>query len=154
MVRSLWHESTLPNLILVLCLSLSIGMPLLKSLGFLPTMPQLNYKISALGAGVGCARAASRQKMRSTGQDDTITYDHVSFAYQTTQPGPDGKPVVIEEMKFSMTFPLRQKLDRKQPLLVNLAPARVPLAKLLIHYYDPQKGSISIGGQKLMRYEP
>ena len=23
------------------------------------------------------------------------------------------------------------------------------LAKLLIHYYDPQKGSISIGGQKL-----
>ena len=40
--------SALPNLILVLCLSLSIGMPLLKSLGFLPTMPQLNYKISAL----------------------------------------------------------------------------------------------------------
>lgn len=28
--------SALPNLILVLCLSLSIGMPLLKSLGFLP----------------------------------------------------------------------------------------------------------------------
>ena len=23
------------------------------------------------------------------------------------------------------------------------------IAKLLIHYYDPQKGSISIGGQKL-----
>lgn len=40
--------SALPDLILVLCLSLSIGMPLLKSLGFLPTMPQLNYKISAL----------------------------------------------------------------------------------------------------------
>ena len=33
--------SALPDLILVLCLSLSIGMPLLKSLGFLPTMPQL-----------------------------------------------------------------------------------------------------------------
>ena len=27
-----------------------------------------------------------------------------------------------------MTFPLRQKLDRKQPLLVNLAPARVHYA--------------------------
>ena len=40
--------SALPDPILVLCLSLSIGMPLLKSLGFLPTMPQLNYKISAL----------------------------------------------------------------------------------------------------------
>ena len=31
--------STLPDLILVLCLSLSIGIPLLKSLSFLPTMP-------------------------------------------------------------------------------------------------------------------
>ena len=40
--------STLPDLILILCLSLSIGIPLLKSLGFLPTMPQLNYKITAL----------------------------------------------------------------------------------------------------------
>ena len=40
--------STLPDLILVLCLSLSIGIPLLKSLSFLPTMPQLNYKIAAL----------------------------------------------------------------------------------------------------------
>ncbi|MFQ7749817.1 MAG: hypothetical protein ACLRJV_22040 [Eubacteriales bacterium] len=31
------------------------------------------------------------------GKDDTITYDHVSFAYQTMQPGPDGKPTVMED---------------------------------------------------------
>lgn len=87
---------TLPNLILVLCLSLSIGMPLLKSLGFLPTMPQLNYKISALEQVLD-APELQQTEDAFHGKDDTITYDHVSFAYQTTQPGPDGKPVVIED---------------------------------------------------------
>lgn len=64
--------SALPDLILVLCLSLSIGMPLLKSLGFLPTMPQLNYKISAL------EQVLDAPELQQTddgfhGKDDTIT---------------------------------------------------------------------------------
>ena len=71
-------------------------MPLLKSLGFLPTMPQLNYKISALEQVLD-APALQQTEDAFHGKDDTITYDHVSFAYQTTQPGPDGKPVVIED---------------------------------------------------------
>ena len=82
--------SALPDLILVLCLSLSIGMPLLKSLGFLPTMPQLNYKISAL------EQVLDAPELQQTpdgfhGKDDTIVYDHVSFGYTKTQPGPDGR---------------------------------------------------------------
>ena len=88
--------SALPDLILVLCLSLSIGMPLLKSLGFLPTMPQLNYKISAL------EQVLDAPELQQTpdsfhGKDDTIVYDHVSFGYTKTQPGPDGKPMVVED---------------------------------------------------------
>ena len=77
--------STLPNLILVLCLSLSIGMPLLKSLGFLPTMPQLNYKISALEQVLD-APELQQTEDAFHGKDDTITYDLVSFAYQTHSP--------------------------------------------------------------------
>ena len=80
--------SALPDLILVLCLSLSIGMPLLKSLGFLPTMPQLNYKISAL------EQVLDAPELQQTpdsfhGKDDTIVYDHVSFGYtkDTARPG-------------------------------------------------------------------
>ena len=68
--------SALPNLILVLCLSLSIGMPLLKSLGFLPTMPQLNYKISALEQVLD-APELQQTNDRFHGIDDTVTYDHV-----------------------------------------------------------------------------
>ena len=139
--------STLPNLILVLCLSLSIGMPPLKSLGFLPTMPQLNYKISALEQVLD-APELQQTEGAFHGKDDTITYDHVSFAYQTTQPGPDGKPVVIEdEVLHDISF--TAKAGQKTALVGESGSGKSTLAKLLIHYYDPQKGSISIGGQKL-----
>ena len=139
--------STLPNLILVLCLSLSIGMPLLKSLGFLPTMPQLNYKISALEQVLD-APELQQTEGAFHGKDDTITYDHVSFAYQTTQPGPDGKPVVIEdEVLHDISF--TAKAGQKTALVGESGSGKSTLAKLLIHYYDSQKGSISIGGQKL-----
>lgn len=139
--------STLPNLILVLCLSLSIGMPLLKSLGFLPTMPQLNYKISALEQVLDAPELQQTEDVFN-GKDDTITYDHVSFAYQATQPGPDGKPVVtMDEVLHDISF--TAKAGQKTALVGESGSGKSTLAKLLIHYYDPQKGSISIGGQKL-----
>ena len=139
--------SALPDLILVLCLSLSIGMPLLKSLGFLPTMPQLNYKISAL------EQVLDAPELQQTpdsfhGKDDTIVYDHVSFGYTKTQPGPDGKPMVVEdEVLHDISF--TAKAGQKTTLVGESGSGKSTLAKLLIHYYDPQKGSISIGGQKL-----
>ena len=139
--------SALPNLILVLCLSLSIGMRLLKSLGFLPTMPQLIYKISALEQVLD-APELQQTNDRFHGIDDTITYDHVSFAYQTTQPSPDGKPAVVEdEVLHDISF--TAKAGQKTALVGESGSGKSTLAKLLIHYYDPQKGSISIGGQKL-----
>ena len=139
--------SALPDLILVLCLSLSIGMPLLKSLGFLPTMPQLNYKISALEQVLDAPELQQTDDVFH-GKDDTITYDHVSFAYQTMQPGPDGKPTVVEdEVLHDISF--TAKAGQKTALVGESGSGKSTLAKLLIHYYDPQKGSISIGGQKL-----
>ncbi len=126
---------------------LSIGMPLLKSLGFLPTMPQLNYKISAL------EQVLDAPELQQTpdsfhGKDDTIVYDHVSFGYTKTQPGPDGKPMVVEdEVLHDISF--TAKAGQKTALVGESGSGKSTLAKLLIHYYDPQKGSISIGGQKL-----
>ena len=122
-------------------------MPLLKSLGFLPTMPQLNYKISALEQVLD-APELQQTNDRFHGIDDTITYDHVSFAYQTTQPSPDGKPAVVEdEVLHDISF--TAKAGQKTALVGESGSGKSTLAKLLIHYYDPQKGSISIGGQKL-----
>uniref|UniRef100_UPI002613854D ABC transporter transmembrane domain-containing protein n=1 Tax=Sporosarcina sp. TaxID=49982 RepID=UPI002613854D len=85
--------STLPNLILVLCLSLSIGMPLLKSMGFLPTLPQLNYKISALEQVLD-SEPLQQTDAEFRGKDYTITYENVTFGYSQSKPDPDGQPIV------------------------------------------------------------
>lgn len=139
--------STLSDLILVLCLSLSIGIPLLKSLGFLPTMPQLNYKISALEQVL---ETAPLQETTDDfhGKDHSIRFDHVSFGYSKTQMGPDGQPAVtIDEVIHDVSF--TAKAGQKTALVGESGSGKSTLAKLLIHYYDPQKGAVSIGGQKL-----
>ena len=40
--------STLPDFALVLCMSFGVGAPLLRALGFMSTLPQINYTITAL----------------------------------------------------------------------------------------------------------
>ncbi len=139
--------STLPDLILILCLSLSIGIPLLKSLGFLPTMPQLNYKISALEQVLETAPLKQTDDAFH-GKNLDICFDHISFGYEKTQPEPDGNPVVtMDEVITDVSFTV--KAGQKTALVGESGSGKSTLAKLLIHYYDPQKGSISIGGQKL-----
>lgn len=139
--------STLPDLILILCLSLSIGMPLLKSLGFLPTMPQLNYKISALEQVLETAPLKQTEDAFH-GRNLDICFDHITFGYEKAQPGPDGKPMVtMDEVISDVSFTV--KAGQKTALVGESGSGKSTLAKLLIHYYDPQQGSISIGGQKI-----
>lgn len=139
--------SSLPDLILVLCLSLSIGIPLLKSLGFLPTMPQLNYKIAALEQVLETA-PLQQTKADFHGKNHDICFDHVTFGYEKTQPEPDGKPMVtMDEVIHDVSFTARA--GQKTALVGESGSGKSTLAKLLIHYYDPQQGSISIGGQKI-----
>lgn len=139
--------SSLPDLILVLCLSLSIGMPLLKSMGFLPAMPQLNCKISALEQVLDSAPLQQTED-DFVGGDHTISYRNVTFGYSQSKPGLDGQPIetvnnVINNVSFIA------KAGQKVALVGESGSGKSTLAKLLIHYYDPQQGSISIGGQKI-----
>ena len=139
--------STLPDLILVLCLSLSIGIPLLKSLSFLPTMPQLNYKIAALEQVLETAPLQQTDAVFH-GKNYDICFDHITFGYENSQPGPDGQPMVtMDEVIHDISF--TAKAGQKTALVGESGSGKSTLAKLLIHYYDPQQGSISIGGQKI-----
>lgn len=139
--------STLPDLILVLCLSLSIGIPLLKSLSFLPTMPQLNYKIAALEQVLETAPLQQTDAVFH-GKNYDICFDHITFGYEKSQPGPDGQPMVtMDEVIHDIS--LTAKAGQKTALVGESGSGKSTLAKLLIHYYDPQQGSISIGGQKI-----
>lgn len=139
--------STLPDLILVLCLSLSIGIPLLKSLSFFPTMPQLNYKIAALEQVLETAPLQQTDAVFH-GKNYDICFDHITFGYEKSQPGPDGQPMVtMDEVIHDISF--TAKAGQKTALVGESGSGKSTLAKLLIHYYDPQQGSISIGGQKI-----
>lgn len=139
--------STLPDLILVLCLSLSIGIPLLKSLSFLPTMPQLNYKIAALEQVLETAPLQQTDAVFH-GKNYDICFDHITFGYEKSQPGLDGQPMVtMDEVIHDISF--TAKAGQKTALVGESGSGKSTLAKLLIHYYDPQQGSISIGGQKI-----
>lgn len=139
--------STLPDFILVLCLCLSIGMPLLKSLGFLPTIPQVNYKIAALEQVLD-AKALAQTEDCFHGKDSSVTFEDVSFGYSAPASGGDGKPAagtknVISHVSFTA------KAGQKTALVGESGSGKSTIAKLLVHYYDPLQGSISIGGQRL-----
>lgn len=126
--------SSLPDLILILCLSLSIGIPLLKAIGFLPTLPQLNYKISSL------EKLLSEEPLKQTidefhGKNHSIVFNEISFAYE--------EQTVIN--KLSLTV----KEGQMTALVGESGSGKSTLAKLLVHYYDVNQGTITIGGQNI-----
>ena len=139
--------STLADLILTLCLALSIGTPLLKSLSFLPTLPQLNYKIAALEQVLE-AEPLAQTEDEFHGADDSVRFAHVSFAYYKTAPGPDGQPQAVSEPVLQdISFTARA--EEKTALVGESGSGKSTLAKLLVHYYDVVDGAIIIGGQDL-----
>ena len=139
--------STLADLILTLCLALSIGTPLLKSLSFLPTLPQLNYKIAALEQVLEAAPLAQTED-DFHGADDSVRFAHVSFAYYKTVPGPDGQPQMVSEPVLQdISFTART--GEKTALVGESGSGKSTLAMLLVHYYDVADGAITIGGQDL-----
>ena len=139
--------STLADLILTLCLALSIGTPLLKSLSFLPTLPQLNYKIAALEQVLEAVPLAQTED-DFHGADDSVRFAHVSFAYYKTVPGPDGQPQAVSEPVLQdISFTAR--VEEKTALVGESGSGKSTLAKLLVHYYDVADGAIIIGGQDL-----
>lgn len=139
--------STLADLILTLCLALSIGTPLLKSLSFLPTLPQLNYKIAALEQVLEAVPLAQTED-DFHGADDSVRFAHVSFAYYKTVPGPDGQPQTVSEaVLHDVSFTAHA--GEKTALVGESGSGKSTLAKLLVHYYDVADGAITIGGQDL-----
>lgn len=126
--------STLPDLILVLCLSFSVGVPMLKAMGFLPQFPQLDYKLQKLEQVLD-AEPLQQTQDKFNGTDHTIVFKNVKFAY-------DDKPVLQD-------INLVLKENEVTALVGESGSGKSTLAKLLVHYYDTTKGSISIGGQEI-----
>ena len=126
--------STLPDLALVLCMSFGVGAPLLRSLSFMSTMPQLKYKIDALEHLMD-APALQQTDASFSGADYGISFENVRFAYQEKE--------VLHGISFQAAP------GSLTALVGESGSGKSTLAKLLVHYYDVTGGAIRIGGQSL-----
>lgn len=126
--------SSLPDFALVLCMSFGVGAPLLRALGFMSTLPQIHYKITALEDLMGAPELRQADAPFS-GKDHSVTFSGVRFAYKDTEVL-HGIDLTVPEGSLTA-------------LVGESGSGKSTLAKLLIHYYDVNEGSVSVGGQDI-----
>lgn len=132
--------STLPNLVLVLCMSFGIGGSLLRALSFMSTLPQINYKIESLEKLMS-SPALEQTDSAFKGKDHNILFENVHFAYQE------------DEVLHGINLQVSE--GSLTALVGESGSGKSTLAKLLVHYYDITGGAVKIGGQDIrqMRIE-
>lgn len=126
--------SSLADLVLVLCMSFGIGAPLLRSLSFMSTLPQINYKIESLEKVLSAA-PLKQSEHPFTGKDHTISFENVRFAYRD------------EEVLHGISLDIKE--GSLTALVGESGSGKSTLAKLLVHFYDVKDGAVKIGGQDL-----
>lgn len=145
--------STLPNLILVLCMSFGIGAPLLRALSFMDNIPQLNYKIESLERMMD-EKPLQQRDQPFTGKDHTISFENVHFSYiekedtdEKTQSGHVKQRIKETEVLHGIN--LTAQSGKMTALVGESGSGKSTLAKLMVHFYDISDGTIKIGGQDL-----
>lgn len=127
-------NSTLPDLALVLCMSFGVGAPLLRALGFMSTLPQINFKITTLEQMMS-APALQQTNNSFRGKNHNISFENVHFAYKE------------DEVLHGITLNVPE--GSLTAFVGESGSGKSTLAKLLVHYYDVTGGSIRIGGQDI-----
>ncbi|WMI79803.1 ABC transporter ATP-binding protein [Anaerotignum sp. MB30-C6] len=128
--------SSLPDFILILCMSFGTGVPLLRSLSFMSTLPQIKYKIEALEKTMGDT-ALKQSSKNFIGKSHDIKFENVRFSYKE------------EEVLHGVSLEVKE--GNLTALVGESGSGKSTLAKLLVHFYDISGGSIKIGGQDLTK---
>ena len=129
--------STLPDLVLVICMSFGVGAPLLRALSFMGTLPQINFKIESL-ENMMSAPALKQSSRGFEGNDHTVSFENVHFAYE------DAKD---KEVLHGIT--LTADSGKFTALVGESGSGKSTLAKLMVHFYDVTGGTVKIGGQDI-----
>ena len=125
---------SLDKLILVMCMSFAVGPSVLKALNFAGKFPQLDYKIAELEKMMD-KPALKEGSSDFTGSDYDIEFKDIHFGYGETE--------VLHGVNLSL------KQGATTALVGESGSGKSTLAKLLVHYYDLNSGSITIGGQDI-----
>jgi len=125
---------TLDKMVLVFCMSFAVGPSFLKALNFAGKFPQLDYKISEL------EKMMDHPPLKEgtngfNGENHDVEFKDVHFGYEDTE--------VIHGVDLTL------KQGTTTALVGESGSGKSTLAKLLVHYYDLDLGSITIGGQDI-----
>ena len=124
----------LSQLVLVLCMSFAVGPAILRALSFGGKIPQLNYKIAELEKMMKGEAIKSGSK-NFEGKNYDVEFKNVKFSYKE------------DEVLHGINLTLKQ--GTTTALIGESGSGKSTLAKLLVHFYDLDSGSISIGGQDI-----
>ena len=124
----------LSQLVLVLCMSFAVGPAILRALSFAGKIPQLDYKIAELEKLMkGDPIKAGSHSFEGKNYD--VEFKDVKFSYNEAE--------VLHGINLSL------KQGTTTALIGESGSGKSTLAKLLVHFYDLDSGSISIGGQDI-----
>lgn len=127
-------SSTLADLVLVFCLSLSVGVSILKALNFVGKFPQLNYKIDEIEKAMDSEPLKTKDNS-FIGNSNIVKFKDVRFAYKE------------QEVLHGVSLELQE--GSLTALVGESGSGKSTLAKLLVHYYDINGGKITLGGQDI-----
>ncbi len=125
---------TLDKMVLVFCMSFAVGPSVLKALNFAGKFPQLDYKITELEKMMDHP-PIKEGTAAFKGNSLDVEFKDVHFGYDDKE--------VIHGVDLSF------KQGTTTALVGESGSGKSTLAKLLVHYYDLNSGSITIGGQDI-----
>ncbi|MCR4954433.1 MAG: ABC transporter ATP-binding protein/permease [Treponema sp.] len=150
----------LSQLVLVLCMSFAVGPAILRALSFGGKIPQLNYKIAELEKLMNGEPIKAGDK-NFEGKNYDVEFKNVRFSYKKdlshgfeTSNNSKEKDFALaksnpcdNEVLHGINLTLKQ--GTTTALIGESGSGKSTLAKLLVHFYDLDSGSISIGGQDI-----
>lgn len=117
--------------VFALLLSISLGIPLIKLVEFIPIIPNLKYKIEQLEKTFEGEELKTIDKGTNP-KNYNVDFKDVTFAYD--------KKDVIKNVSFCA------KENTVTAIVGESGSGKSTLAKLLVHFWDVKDGEITIGG--------
>lgn len=122
---------------LTLMISLGLGAHISKALNFMHGFPKLNYAMEKLESVFVRDRVQCGHRTEMP-DNFHVRFENVSFAYE--------KEDVIKNLSLDM------KQNTLTALVGESGSGKSTLAKLLVHYWDVNKGAITIGGVDIREF--
>ena len=131
------NRITLPTLLLILMLNYSLTSSLTKLVNFIAVIPSVDMAMKNLEelfikTDVICENRVGKP------ENFNITFDDVTFAYEETE--------VLKHISFT------SRQNTITALVGESGSGKSTIAKLIVHYWDVNSGSITIGGNDIREY--